>query len=252
MIKSNQQKHVKKFTSDALVALPSEDPLTAPDEAFPKASLDALNALRGIGPATASLILSIATASEKFGHEIPFYSDDLYLWLCLNDFPEPEQEAEQRISAAGSESAKPKKQVSKYKRPNGEPNVKYNVPEYRKLWLAVWKLQQRLNEAVKEEEEAAPIRPKHSNTVSHLDIEKVAFVLRYIAVSGFFPGVDPTEIMQVHAEQVARGIAHEQAQKAAKVISHGLDKADEMKAEKKRKRTEEKNEKGSRNKKTKA
>lgn len=246
MVNSNQQKHIKKSTSAALAALPADDPALAPGEAFPKSSIDTLDALRGVGPATASLILSIATSSEKFGPEVPFYSDDLYLWLCLKDFPQPDTAPEQLISGAGTESAKPKKKVSKYKRPNGELNVKYNVAEYRKLFEASWELRQRLNQAV-EEEEAGLVRPKHSNPVSHIDIEKVAYVLRYIAVSGFYPDVDPTEIMKVHAEQEARGIAHDQAQRAAKVIRQGLDKADEKKEEKKRKRLEEKNEKGSRN-----
>ncbi|KAJ5151882.1 hypothetical protein N7492_010177 [Penicillium capsulatum] len=248
MVKSNQQKNVAKYTAVALAALPSKDPIEAPDEAFPKASIAALDPLRGIGPATASLILSIATASDKFGNQVPFYSDDLYLWLCLKDYPEPELESEQLISGTGAESAKPKKNVSKYRRPNGDLNVKYNIAEYRQLWHAAWKLRQRLNEAVQKEEAGLVVRPKHSNPVSHLDIEKVAYVLRHIAVSGFYEGVDPTEIMRIHDEQEARGIAHEQAQKAAKAISLGLDKADEKKAEKKRKRQAEKSDKkGSRN-----
>lgn len=250
MVKSNQTKQITAATSAGLAALPSADPLQEPDQAFPKPSMDALDKLRGIGPATSSLILSIATGADKTNHQVPFYSDDAYLWLCLKDFPEPETEGtEQLISGANANAtSKPAKKVSKYKRPNGELNVKYNIAEYRKLWNESWSLWQRLNQAAKEEEDADSSSP---STVSHVDIEKVAYVLRNIAVSGFYQDVDPAEILRVHAEQVERGIAHDQARKAAKAISGGLDKAHEKKAAKKRKRQDEKSEKksssGSRN-----
>lgn len=250
MVKSNQTKHITAATSAGFAALPTADPLEKPDEAFPKPSMDALDRLRGIGPATSSLILSIATGADKTNHQVPFYSDDAYLWLCLKDFPEPETEEVQQLISGGNANAtsKPAKKPSKYKRPNGELNVKYNIAEYRKLWNESWSLWQRLNDAAKEEEDADSSSP---STVSHVDIEKVAYVLRNIAVSGFYEDVDPAEILRVHAEQVERGIAHDQARKAAKAISGGLDKADEKKAAKKRKRQEEKSEKksssGSRN-----
>lgn len=57
-------------------------------------------------------------------------------------------------------------------RPNGELNVKYNIPEYRQLWEAVRRLRARL-------------AAQSSDAVSCADVEKVAFVLRHYDVSGY-------------------------------------------------------------------
>jgi hypothetical protein len=120
------------------------------DHAFPKQSLEALTSpLRGVGPATASLILSVAPES------VPFYSDDVFLWLCVGVFPS--------ATAAAAE---------KRIRPNGELNVKYNLHEYRLLWEAVQRLRGRLG----------------ADVVSCADVEKVAFVLRHIDASGYSVG----------------------------------------------------------------
>ncbi|KAJ5086390.1 hypothetical protein NUU61_007697 [Penicillium alfredii] len=228
MIKTNQNKAILKSTAAAFATLPTADPMLDPNAAFPKPSLDALTTpLRGIGVATASLILSIATANGDPAHQIPFYSDDLYLWLCLKDFPEtesvPENGPEQPLISSGGTTedaaAKPKKKLSKFKRPNGELNVKYNLHEYRQLWNASWELRQRLNRAVEAEAEAEggsdskdADESKGSShlsdrLVSHLDIEKVAYVLRNIAVSGFYPDQDPEAILQAKAADEAEVVA---------------------------------------------
>lgn len=116
MVKSNQSKSVLKCTSAAVAAIPKESPMSAPNEAFPKSSLDALSPLRGVGTATASLILSIATAKGDLDRQIPFYSDDLYLWLCLKDYPETESKPKTLISSGGTEGeSNPKKKVSKFR-----------------------------------------------------------------------------------------------------------------------------------------
>lgn len=250
MVKSNQNNLVLKCTSAAIAALPTEDPALAPNEAFPMASLDALNPLRGVGPATASLILSIVTASGDGAQQVPFYSDDLYLWLCLKDYPETESTPKTLISTGGTAESpvKPKKKVSKYKRPNGELNVKYNLHEYRQLWNASCELRQRLNRSVEDEAEKSDDEEdtETAGPVSLIDIEKVAYVLRNIAVSGYYPDVDPEAILQAKAEQQAKV-------QAAAAAADGA-KSETKKASKKRKRQEKdaKKQQGGRNKKQKA
>ncbi|KAJ5827634.1 hypothetical protein N7447_004397 [Penicillium robsamsonii] len=170
MVKSNQVATITKSTFTAFATLPDADPMVAPNDAFPKASLDALTApIRGVGPATASLILSIATVFSDAKKQVPFYSDDVYLWLCLTDFPE-------------GQDAKVQK-PSKHKKPNGELIVKYNMNEYRDLWNASQGLRARLNDGVGERSEDGP--------VSFIDIERVAYVLRNIAVSAYYATQDP-------------------------------------------------------------
>ncbi|CAG7966419.1 unnamed protein product [Penicillium olsonii] len=167
MIKGNPDKTVTQATSAAFASLPDADP-SAPLAAFPKSSLDALTApLRGVGPATASLILSIGTGLGHSQSQVPFYSDDVYLWLVLNDLPE---------------SADQEDKPSVHKKPSGELIAKYNVNEYRELWNAVQELRARLNA------EAGDFPP-----VSLFDIEKVAYVIRHVAVSGFAAGQPETQ-----------------------------------------------------------
>ncbi|KAJ5243784.1 hypothetical protein N7489_003880 [Penicillium chrysogenum] len=164
MVKSNPATTITKSTSTAFAALPDGDPLVAPNDAFPKASLDALTApIRGVGPATASLILSIATVFGDAKKQVPFYSDDVYLWLCLMDFPEGPDVKEQK--------------PSKHKKPNGELIVKYNMHEYRELWNASQALRARLNNAAGENSGDGP--------VSFIDIERAAYVLRNLAISDY-------------------------------------------------------------------
>lgn len=172
MVKSNQDKTVTKSTSTAFAALPDADPILAPSEAFPRASLDALTApLRGVGPATASLILSIATVLGDAKNQVPFYSDDVYLWLVLGDFPKAEHQVD-----------KP----STHKKPNGELIAKYNVNEYRDLWKYTQELRARLNKDVAESD----------GPVSLIDIEKVAYVIRNIDVSGYHAGQGSETVSQ--------------------------------------------------------
>lgn len=226
MVKSNQNKNVVKCSSTAMAALSTEDPMLAPNEAFPKPSIDAFGPLRGVGVATASLILSMATATGNPKQQVPFYSDDVYLWLCMKEFPEPEEDDEEEEDAAeedqdASASAdastdkkrgprppkfKLKRTVSNFKRPNGELNVKYTIAEYRRLWDASWELHERLNRAAESDSEATPI--------SHTDIEKTAYVLRNIAVSGYFEGQDPEDVARTATRQKARVEAAMKVEKA--------------------------------------
>lgn len=190
MVKTNPAKTVQKATSDAFTAVNTTTPAkdetetenndrpetTDPAVSFPKSSLDALmKPLRGVGIATASLLLSVGTIHDP-EHEAPFYSDHTYLWLCMKEFPG-------RETRLGPESEKtdvhkPGKKAGKFK-PNGEINVKYDVSEYQSLWTAVNDLRARLNET-----------ESSTGKVACADIEKVAFVLRYIDVSGYWEEYD--------------------------------------------------------------
>ncbi|KNG88083.1 hypothetical protein ANOM_002903, partial [Aspergillus nomiae NRRL 13137] len=163
MVKANQPKTVQKATSDAFTTTGEEEETDT--ASFPKTSLDALvKPLRGVGIATASLLLSVGTLRDP-EHEAPFYSDDTYLWLCLETFP----------GTVGQESGDTLgKKGGKFKR-NGEINVKYDVAEYRALWTAVNELRARLNET----------GDSALGRVSCADVEKVAFVLRHLGVSGY-------------------------------------------------------------------
>ena len=168
MVKSNQDATITKSTSTAFAALPDADPVVVPSDAFPKASLDALTApIRGVVPATASLILSIATVLSDAKKQVPFYSDDVYLWLCLMDFPEGRDSKEQK--------------PSKHKKPNGDLIVKYNMNEYRELWNASQELRVRLNDGAGDAR--AP--------VSFIDIERAAYVLRNISASDYYASQEP-------------------------------------------------------------
>ena len=167
MVKANQPKTVQKATSDAFTTAHSTTSVTGEEvetASFPKTSLDALvKPLRGVGIATASLLLSVGTLRDP-EHEAPFYSDDTYLWLCLETFPGSGQTDSDTLGKKGG----------KFKR-NGEINVKYDVAEYRALWTAVHELRARLDET----------GDSALGRVSCADVEKVAFVLRHLGVSGY-------------------------------------------------------------------
>lgn len=185
MIKSNQSKLVLECTSAAISALPTAHPVLDAENAFPQTSMDALKPLRGVGVATASLVLSIATGRSEYTQQIPFYSDDMFLWLVVKDYPNPTKS-----------TSKPKVD-SKFVRPNGELNVRYTLNEYRELWDACAGLRMRLNKEIKE---------KDKGIVSQSDIEKVAYVLRNIDVSGFYTqGPDSVvDDVQKEVETVSR------------------------------------------------
>ncbi|PYH64817.1 uncharacterized protein BO88DRAFT_350236 [Aspergillus vadensis CBS 113365] len=156
MIRSNSESVVRDATGRAFKALTTHHTSKEGDEEeekFPSEALDILTkALRGVGVATASLVLSLASTAD-----VPFYSDDVYLWVCMGEVP----------STSGSDRVK----RGVYKRLNGELNVKYTMKEYRELWEGVKGLRERLEEKEK--------------GVSGLDVEKVALVVRhYYALLG--------------------------------------------------------------------
>ncbi|KAJ5145507.1 uncharacterized protein N7515_000071 [Penicillium bovifimosum] len=167
MIKSNTDSTIEKSTATAFATLPVT-------EEFPKSSLDALTTpLRGVGPATASLVLSVASIPRGDGQEVPFYSDDVYLWVCCMDYP--------GMKKGG----------------NGELIAKYDLKEYRELWGATRVLRDRLNLA-------------KGGGISLVDVERVAYVLRNIGVSGYdwFPVedevVEKSEVGERRSKRVKR------------------------------------------------
>ncbi|PLB35871.1 uncharacterized protein BDW47DRAFT_119214 [Aspergillus candidus] len=173
MIKSNPDQTVEQATRAALAALSgknlSQQDKPNPEGQFPQTSLtELINPLRGVGIATASLILSAVTANKK-GGGIPFFSDDVYLWLCMGEAP--------RLRSELARESKGRKQRRKgcYKRLGGELALKYNVKEYQGLWEAVRRLRERLLLEIEDGKE---------EVVSCTNVEKVAFVLRHVGVSG--------------------------------------------------------------------
>ncbi|KAL5358366.1 hypothetical protein BJX96DRAFT_146411 [Aspergillus floccosus] len=115
MLRSNPDKTIRKATTTAYAAVTGVDKLARCMD-FPQTAMEALTTpLRGVGPATASLMLSVGSGDH------PFYSDDTYLWV---------------VCAAGARRGMVKG--------NGELNVKYNMREYREFWDKVRELQERL------------------------------------------------------------------------------------------------------------
>ena len=106
-----------------------------------KGPITILAKLKGIGPATASLVLSCYNPEA-----IPFFSDELYLYVHWNY---------DDSSNSGIWSRR----------------IKYTLFEYSSLFKEIWKIRQRI-----EQED-------HEN-VSYADLEKVAFVLRKETAAG--------------------------------------------------------------------
>ncbi|KAL4877168.1 hypothetical protein BJY04DRAFT_210097 [Aspergillus karnatakaensis] len=203
LLRTNQDRTIQSATSSAfstLQSLSSEKTSHADYDLTNKStnakyypvqkSLNELTTpIRGIGPATASLLLSAATPTSISppSEGIPFYSDDTYLWLNLFIFPAPPPD----VPILGDESAatgakeeegggkkhKHKEKLNKKIRPNGELIVKYNIAEYKALWEAVEKLRRRLNEEAREGGEEGKV-------VSCNDLEKVALVVRHLELAG--------------------------------------------------------------------
>jgi hypothetical protein len=216
MVKSNQNKNVIQCSSTAMAALSTEDPILAPNEAFPRPSIDAFGPLRGVGVATASLILSMATATGNPKQQVPFYSDDVFAWLCLQEFPEPEEEDDEENAAEEEQKSDGKERGDrspkiKLRYPNSELKLKYTIGEYRKLWDASWELHERLNRAAEAESESS------STPISHTDIEKTAYVLRNIALSGYIEGQGPENVARTPSRQKVREEAAMKVEKAEKV-----------------------------------
>ncbi|EEH07152.1 conserved hypothetical protein [Histoplasma capsulatum G186AR] len=199
MIRSNPESLVRSTTRMAFSQLRSVLSNTG-GENFPAAPLETLTGpLRGVGPATASLFLSSApcqtSSDDPSSMDInapPFFSDELFNWLCLDkyahDFP--------NSSNSGRDGGGP--------RPKGkspamtEAKIKYNMKEYRELWEAVRKLRERVNQIHNEKGGVGDGRGKlgsKNENISVLDIERVAFVIGHLDVSGYEEAMKEASIM---------------------------------------------------------
>ncbi|PYI21958.1 hypothetical protein BO99DRAFT_400321 [Aspergillus violaceofuscus CBS 115571] len=171
MIRSNPDRLVREATGSAFRLLGDAELRGT----FPGTALETLTGpLRGVGPATGSLVLSVLLSSDDGegdgdGQGVPFYSDDVFLWLCLRVFPGGD------LGRVGK-AFKPGK--------SGELNVKYTVGEYRQLWEAVRRLRARLG-------------------VGCAEIEKVAFVARFGGVDGV---AEKEEVEEEEEEKEKEGI----------------------------------------------
>ncbi|OAX80050.1 hypothetical protein ACJ72_05622 [Emergomyces africanus] len=189
MIRSNTDSLVQSTTRSAFSQLQNALSTTG-DEGFPAAPLETLSgSLRGVGPATASLFLSIApcqdTSDDIYNNSntnaAPFFSDELFNWLCLDkyahDFPNSN-------SSGGDGDPR-----SKEKPPaTTGTKIRYNMKEYRELWEAVRDLRGRVNKIP--DQKVVGRKGKgdgegESRNFSVLDIEKVAFVIGHLDVSGY-------------------------------------------------------------------
>lgn len=75
LVQSNPTEFVLETTTQAF------ELITSPDgDGSPSPALKVLTQLKGIGPATASLLLSVLRMSE-----VPFFSDELFRWSCWDD-----------------------------------------------------------------------------------------------------------------------------------------------------------------------
>lgn len=174
MIKANNESIIEEATAAAFASIPNS--VSSADDAFPKTSLEALtNPLRGVGPATASLILSVAAGDAGENNQVPFFSDELYLWLCQKDYPAA-------VKTDTTADGGSKKSQSKSRRPSGHLDLKYNLREYKELRDAVLEIQSRLNGG----EHLDGAKEEDKRIFSVLDIEKVAYVLGHINFAGFF------------------------------------------------------------------
>lgn len=166
MIRSNSESVVRDATGRAFKALTTHRTSKEGDEEekFPSEALDILTkALRGVGVATASLVLSLASTAD-----VPFYSDDVYLWVCMEEVPSSSTSGCDSGEGEAEAEAADRLKRGVYKRLNGELNVKYTMKEYRELWEGVKGLRERLEGKEK--------------GVSGLEVEKVALVVRYYAL----------------------------------------------------------------------
>ncbi|KAF2737299.1 hypothetical protein EJ04DRAFT_510404 [Polyplosphaeria fusca] len=119
--------------SDSLIASTTRESfrdLDMTSQASVSASVKSISALRGIGPATASLLLSVYAP-----HEIPFFSDELFRWCTWEDDGKP----------AG------------WKR-----TIKYSLKEYHEVFKRVGELRQRLGVAAVDAERVAWVLGKEA------------------------------------------------------------------------------------------
>lgn len=109
-----------------------------------KSSLSCVTKLHGVGPATASLVLSIFAPGL-----VPFFEDELYIWLTN--------------SKAGAKSTANSVAQSKGKEKTAEVKLKYDLKEYEFLLDHAWGVMRRTGLDARELEKVAYV-------LEHLDV----------------------------------------------------------------------------------
>ncbi|KAF2279700.1 uncharacterized protein EI97DRAFT_184294 [Westerdykella ornata] len=140
LVQSNPAAQIEQTTKDAFSLFtdakkdaapgPDLDPDPDPDPKAILAALKILTGLRGIGPATASLLLSVYAPGK-----VPFFSDELFRWAMWAMWAE---------AGTGTGKAQGWKRV-----------IKYNVREYEALVAGVGELRGRLGVSAVEAEKVA-------------------------------------------------------------------------------------------------
>lgn len=134
LVQSNTSQAVEETTKKAYNAL-LNGTFSKPNTTN---ALKILVGLKGIGPATSSLLLSVLQPGE-----VPFFSDELFRWCCWDN------------EVKGKEGA------------GWERKIKYNFKEYEAMFDEVERLKLRFKNSGKEVD----------TNVRAADIEKVAWVL---------------------------------------------------------------------------
>ncbi|KAL3480089.1 hypothetical protein BJX99DRAFT_46921 [Aspergillus californicus] len=194
LIKGNTDSDIAETTRAAFSLLSKQDkssiPLDSPPEPdhstraedrefdIVNKALGKVTELRGVGPATGSLMLSVAgiAGRAKKGPvvDVPFFSDWVFLWLCRGVYPSFSASV---FSSGKGGWVRGENEAENVKDSGSLKGVSYTQKEYRELWGAVWGLRGRLNEDVED-----------GKWVSCADVEKVAFVIRFIENSGYLEG----------------------------------------------------------------
>ena len=132
--------------------------------------LSKLQELIGVGPATATLLLSLADPDD-----VPFFSDETYAWLCRRPGEEEDDDDDEKEETRGPRrkgGAKVKGKAGSKAEGGGKLKLRYNWKEYGELFDAVQRLRRRLADEGSQGEKGGK-----KAAVGALDVEKVSWVL---------------------------------------------------------------------------
>lgn len=132
MIAGNSADAVREVTREAFGGFGDATSAGHADIADVMESLKSLCRLKGVGPATASLILSVA-----YPNNVPFFADELFAWISL----EGKDQAEAFWEKIGSEGRSGDGKSVRFDKLLG---IKYTHAEYKRLYAKVVELRRRL------------------------------------------------------------------------------------------------------------
>ena len=131
LIAGNSEDTVREVTREAFAGVEDAVDGDYADVADVMKSLKVLCRLKGVGPATASLILSVAYPSI-----VPFFADELFAWISLTGDDQVE-EFFQKMSVSQRNGDGKSVRFDKMVR------IKYSDAEYKRLYAAVGDLRRR-------------------------------------------------------------------------------------------------------------